>query len=575
MTSQPDRTVDIDVGATTEKGDIPPLREAATSRRWWRRRLLVSLPAAWMALIFVCASFTPSLLPRPAVMQGVLAGIVGAIGYGLGLALAWGVRELAERPTRSPRPVWWLVFAVVALAALVAGYWLGLDEQNDIRAQMGIPTEGPFWHVLSPIVAAAVFALLLGAARGVRWIYRTLSRLFDRWLGKRLASAIGWVLAAVIVYTLLNGVLLDNLIDLADSTFSARDTTTPETAVEPDTPLRSGSSDSLVAWDTLGRQGRSFVGHGPTAADIETFRGEPSLDPIRAYAGMASEDNVEDRARLAVADLERAGGFEREYLLVAGTTGTGWVDPPSVEAFEYLTGGDSATVAMQYSYLPSWLSFLVDQQRAREAGRALFDAVYEKYLSLPADFRPELYVFGVSLGSFSAETAFSGEFDMRNRTDGILFAGSPGFNVLHTEFTEGRDPPSLQIEPVFRQGRTVRFSGDISEPTEPVDAPWGGTRVLYLQHATDPIVWWSNDLTWSRPAWLAEPRGPGVSDSMIWMPIITFWQVTVDMAEFTDVPPGYGHTYTHGYVDGWIQVLRLDDLEPEQAERLKKIIQEE
>src|SRR5690606_23365633 len=212
------------------------------------------------------------------------------------------------------------------------------------------------------------------------------------------------------------------------------------------------------------RQGRSFVGHGPTAADIEAFSGAPALDPIRVYAGMASEENVEDRARLAVADLERAGGFEREYLLVAGTTGTGWVDPPSIEAFEYLTGGDSATVAMQYSYLPSWLSFLVDQERAREAGRALFDAVYEKYLTLPFDSRPDLYVFGVSLGSFSMETAFSGEFDMRNRTDGILFAGSPGFNVLHTEFTDGRDLPSPYIEPVFRRGRTVRFSGDRGAP---------------------------------------------------------------------------------------------------------------
>lgn len=561
------------VETAPERGDVEPPPEASR-RRAWRRRFLVSLPAAWTSLLFVCASFTPSLLPRPAVMQGVLAGILGAIGYGLGLAVAWGFRELIERPPRSARPRWWVVFGFVSVTALVAGYVIGLQEQNHIRREMGIAAESWLWHLLAPIVAAAMFALLMGTARGVRWIYRMLSRLFGRWLGKRLAAALGWVLVTIIAYTVLNGVLLDNLIDLADATFSARDTTTVETAVEPETPLRSGSPESLVAWDTLGRQGRSFVGHGPTAADIEAFSGAPALDPIRVYAGMASEENVEDRARLAVADLERAGGFEREYLLVAGTTGTGWVDPPSIEAFEYLTGGDSATVAMQYSYLPSWLSFLVDQERAREAGRALFDAVYEKYLTLPFDSRPDLYVFGVSLGSFSMETAFSGEFDMRNRTDGILFAGSPGFNVLHTEFTDGRDLPSPYIEPVFRRGRTVRFSGDRGAPVEPADAPWEGTRVLYLQHATDPILWWSNDLVWSRPEWLAEPRGQGVSDAMIWLPIITFWQVTVDMAELVDVPPGYGHTYTRGYVDGWTQVLRLD-LDPSRAEQLKTIISEE
>jgi uncharacterized membrane protein len=32
-------------------------------------------------------------------------------------------------------------------------------------------------------------------------------------------------------------------------------------------------------------------------------------------------------------------------------------------------------------------------------------------------------VFGLSLGSFGGETAFSGEYDLRNRTAGALFAG--------------------------------------------------------------------------------------------------------------------------------------------------------
>jgi uncharacterized membrane protein len=61
---------------------------------------------------------------------------------------------------------------------------------------------------------------------------------------------------------------------------------------------------------------------------------------------------VEERAELAVADLERAGGFDRANLLVATTTGSGWLDAGAIDSFEYLTGGDSAVVAMQYSYLP-------------------------------------------------------------------------------------------------------------------------------------------------------------------------------------------------------------------------------
>ena len=47
-------------------------------------------------------------------------------------------------------------------------------------------------------------------------------------------------------------------------------------------------------------------------------------------------------------DLERAGGFGRKNLLVVTTTGSGWVGPALVDTFEYLTGGDCATVAMVY-----------------------------------------------------------------------------------------------------------------------------------------------------------------------------------------------------------------------------------
>ena len=55
-----------------------------------------------------------------------------------------------------------------------------------------------------------------------------------------------------------------------------------------------------------------------------------------------------------------------------------------------MTGGDSAIVSIQYSYLPSWISYLVDQKEAREAGRALFDAVYDRWSQLSIDDRPKL-----------------------------------------------------------------------------------------------------------------------------------------------------------------------------------------
>ena len=136
-------------------------------------------------------------------------------------------------------------------------------------------------------------------------------------------------------------------------------------------------------------QGRNFVGMGPT---LEELRGSPD-GPPRSRCGRTSgwprAADVGERAELAVRELERAGGFDREVLVVVTTTGTGWVDPAASDSLEYEFNGDTAMVAMQYSYLPSWLSFLVDQVKARDAGRALFDAVYGEWAQLPPDVSPE------------------------------------------------------------------------------------------------------------------------------------------------------------------------------------------
>jgi len=538
------------------------------ARRWFR----YTLPGAWAALIFLCLSFTPSLLPRPGAFQGLVCGITGAIGYGLGVLGAWVWREFADRPVRPARRRSWRVFFIVGGVLLVVSYLLGQRWQGQIRDLMDAEPEGFVSRLLLPVVAAIIFVGVIAAARGIRWIYRWVADRLGRWMGRRAARALGWVLVAVITVMLVSGVLLDGIIGIADRTFALQDTTTSDTAVQPDTPLRSGGPDSLVAWDTLGFRGRNFIGEGPTPAEISAFSGAPAKEPIRAYAGIASAPDVEERARLAVADLERAGGFDRAYLLVAGTTGTGWVNPGAIDTFEYETGGDSAAVAIQYSYLPSWISIVVDQTRAREAGRALFDAVYEKWSALPADQRPQLYVFGESLGSFAAETAFSGGSDMANRTDGILFAGPPNFNALYREFTDGRDPGSSEIEPVYRDGRTVRFTSDPSAGIAPVAQDWDGTRVLYLQHPSDPVVWWSPDLILHRPDWLAEAPGRDVLDEMTWIPFVTFWQVTMDMAEPVDVPPGHGHTYTQEFVDGWAAVIQPSGWTADKADALRAII---
>ena len=212
---------------------------------------------------------------------------------------------------------------------------------------------------------------------------------------------------------------------------------------------------------------------------------------------------------------------------------------------------------MQYSYLPSWLSFLVDKSKAQEAGVALYEGIHDAWSKLPADHRPRLYLFGESLGSFGGQEAFASLDEMRAGTSGAVFAGTPNFTELWASLVRDRDAGSPEFLPVYQQGVAARWAGapaDLEHPTTPWDPP----RVAYLQHASDPIVWWSGDLVLHKPDWLREPRGPDVLPAMRWLPWVTFWQVTADMVFSTGVPDGHGHVYQKEYVDAWAAVLLPD-----------------
>ena len=546
---------------------------ATTPRAGRLRRLLhFTLPGCCGAVLFAALSFTPSLLPRGGLLQGIVAGIDAAIGYGLGVLAAWIWRAFADREARPAQRSSWRIFFICAGVLLGVAFGLGQYWQHEIRELMGVTDYNLALVIASPFVAAVFFFLFLLLGRGIRRVYRWLAELLSRRFGRRAAAATGWILVSVTVYLIVTGILLDGLVSAMDEAFSVRDTATKEGTTQPTTALRSGGPGSLVEWDSLGREGRAFTGQGPTADDIEAIVPRPAKEPVRAYAGLASADNSEARAALAVDDLERAGGFQRTNLLVVTTTGSGWVDPALVDTFEYLSSGDAASVAIQYSYLPSWLSYLVDQKKAREAGRALYDAVYDRWSKLPQDQRPQLFVAGESLGSFGGETAFSGEYDLRNRTAGTVFAGPPNFNTLFREFSDNRDPGSPEAQPVYKNGRTVRFTSDASTSMPPENQAWDGTRVLYLMHPSDPIVWWSPRLIASEPDWISEAPGKDVLEGMVWIPFVTFWQVTADLPFATGVPAGHGHKYTTEYVDGWYAAMRPAGLTADGLSALKETI---
>jgi uncharacterized membrane protein len=391
-------------------------------------------------------------------------------------------------------------------------------------------------------VSILIAAALLMVGRGIRSLVRFVARQLGRFLPRQAAGALAVLVVIVIVGFLATGVLPHAFTAAANSVFSSADNGTDPGIAEPATPLRSGSPESLVPWSTLGRQGRTFVGSGPTPAEISKFSGTAAMEPIRVYVGLKSAPSIAAESTLAVRELERTGAFHRKVIVVATTTGTGWLNPEMIDPLEYMYDGDTAVVAIQYSFLPSWISFLVDKAPAQEAGRDLFDAVYDTWHQLPAGRRPALVVFGESLGSFGGEAAFSGVEDIRDRTSGDLWVGPTNTNTLWSQFTAARDPGSPEWQPVYQGGRTVRFVTSAAE-LEAAAPGWERPRVVYLQNTSDPIVWWSWQLAFHEPDWLGGPHPPDVSSAMHWYPLVTFWQVSADLALSTAVPAGHGHSY--------------------------------
>ncbi len=58
----------------------------------------------------------------------------------------------------------------------------------------------------------------------------------------------------------------------------------------------------------------------------------------------------------------------------------------------------------------------------------------------------------------------------------------------------------------------------------------------------------------------------------MWIPFVTFWQVTGDMVFSVDVPDGHGHSYTREGVDAWALLLQPPGWTPEQMERLRATV---
>ena len=539
-------------------------------RDWWQRRYTFTGSA--LGLLFVLLSMTPSLLPRGPMFQGIVSGAAGAIGYGLGVFGVWLARFMQSRQTSPPAPRWaWPVLVAGGAVALASGVFYFHYWQDHVRDLMGVPRLQWYNYLQAAVLSIVVLFAFVEIGQLIGKLVRFLVRQLNRIAPPRVSFVAVVTVILAISIALLNGIVVRGAMDVLNKTFSRVNDELDPNHPAPTTTLRSGGPGSLASWESLGHQGRIFIRGGPTVAQLTAFNNAPAVEPIRAYAGLHSANGIRATAELAARELEREGGLKRKVIAVATTTGTGWINAAEADSLEYMYNGDTAIVSMQYSFLPSWLSFLVDKENARQAGQALFEAVDERVRALPEAQRPKIVVFGESLGSFGGEAPFLSPNNIIARTNGALFSGPTFNNTMRDDILANRDPGSPEWLPVFDNGANVRFAARAENLGRP-ETTWGQPRVAYLQHASDPIAWWNPDLLFSEPDWLREPRGYDVSGDMRWIPVVTFLQVSADMAVAVDVPDGHGHRYVKDVVNAWAAVMQPPGWTPEKTERLRSMV---
>jgi uncharacterized membrane protein len=450
-------------------------------------------------LLGAVVSFVPGLLPRGPLVQVGLTAVLAGQGYLLGLAAALLYRWVAstmrgrrsrrlDRPDRTDHRPW--VWSLVAGAVLVA-VTAGAAGQQAVAGVTGVPAtrlgvqlalgaEGVGLALLLGVLAVIITGLVRSGLRSLRAL-----------TGQGLPS-MRRVGAMALVPVLALG--------LAAGQGASGASVHPDTVVDP--------------------QQRRFLETRVPAAQIRSVTGTAATEPLRVYVPRSAEATAEARADMAVRELDRSGAFERSVLMLVTPTGTGWVNPAAVDALEYLTHGDSATVAVQYRTSSSFVAFFTGgTAAARAQAGALFAAVYRHWLELPAEHRPRLVEYGESLGALG-----------------------------------GLEAPQVRAAPASVRRLWVGVPG-------PARHALGAPSEIVLEHPDDPVSAWS-------PSLLAGPN----ERSRSWLPVVSFWSATADLVDAIWAPAGHGHRYSGELAAAMAKTLRHDGQPPTSVPATARVV---
>jgi len=322
----------------------------------------------------------------------------------------------------------------------------------------------------------------------------------------------------------------------------------------PTSEFVSGGPNSGVSWNDIGREGRRFTRMSLTPDEIQAVMQEPALaEPIRVFVGLESAPTTNQRADFAMTELERLGAFERSLIVFASPTGTGYLNYVMAEAIEYLTRGDCAIVAMQYSLRPSPLS-LNRVNIGIEQNSEFLHALKWRLESIPADKRPRLVIFGESLGAQTSEDVFKDEGVAGFHRTGIargLFLGTPYSTRWRQRWLaepERWDPDGEAVE-------VNSYEDYLALP----DEVRSRSRYFLLTHYNDPMPKFWFPLAVQAPSWMGptDTREPGVPRESHWRPYTSFLITFIDVKNAMHVIPGQFVAEGHDYRKDLAQMVSL------------------
>ena len=488
---------------------------------------LVSVGAIAGAMAAGAESLRPSLTPRSTVHQTLVTAAMASTGALVGSALG---AALQQRNTKSRPAVRAGVLGSGAIVAVVRGS-KHAKAQAASFPEWGHVDGNDFLGVGAGTAAAlSVTATSRIAIAGVGVSGRALSRRFvgPSWIWNAMVGA------AVVTGTAASGRLAMKRLK---SSLSENGREADKALVDaPDDRYVTGGPGSLVEYNSLAREGRRFVHWRVSAEELAAAGESEAKEPLRVFIGYDSSETLAGRVDLAMAELERLNAFERKHLLAICPAGSGYANSVPVEAMEFFTSGDCASVVVQYGLLPSMFSLNLIPDAA-DGYRLLLDRIRQRIAAMPSEDRPSLHLYGESLGANIAQVALErnpalADADRTTITDvdSVLFVGSPGGTHLRDELAD--NPQVVHVD---------RWQ-DL-----PANPP-AGCQFWFLDHDADPVTRFQMALARRQPHWLShEPRGRNIPADMKWFPILTWQQVLLDVAYATQAQSGVFRSLGHDY----------------------------